>query len=70
MYRIFLLFLILKKYLIDFLKINIYFILKYILKYLMNFFFFDLKIFFENIIRIVYFIGFEYVIKWKDVGDW
>lgn len=70
MYRIFLLFLILKKYLIDFLKINIYFVLKYILKYLMNFFFFDLKIFFENIIRIVYFIGFEYVIKWKYVGDW
>lgn len=70
MYKIFLLFLILKKYLIDFLKINIYFVLKYILKYLMNFFFFDLKIFFENIIRIVYFIGFEYVIKWKYVGDW
>lgn len=36
----------------------------------MNFFFFDLKIFFENIVRIVYFIGFEYVIKWKYVGDW
>lgn len=39
MYKIFLLFLILKKYLIDFLKINIYFVLKYILKYNEFFFF-------------------------------
>lgn len=67
MYKIFF---IIFNFKIDFLKINIYFVLKYILKYLMNFFFFDLKIFFENIIRIVYFIGFEYVIKWKYVGDW
>lgn len=69
MYKIFLLLLILKKYLTDLSKINIYFVLKHTLKYLTNSPFSDLKISLENIIRTVYLIGFEYAIKRKHVGD-
>lgn len=50
-------------------KINIHFVLKHTLKYSTNSPFSDLKISLENIIRTVYFIGFEYAIKRKHVGD-
>lgn len=69
MYKIFLLLLILKKYLTDLSKINIYFVLKHTLKFSTNSPFSDLKISLENIIRTVYLIGFEYAIKRKHVGD-
>lgn len=68
MYKIFLLLLILKKYLTDLSKINIHFVLKHTLKYSTNSPFSDLKISLENIIRTVYLIGFEYAIKRKHVG--